>query len=55
MVYQLHTNQIRSYFVCDAYNNYVTVQRMVAGYNNRGEGRLFLEIWNHFQNNVNIV
>ena len=31
------------------------MQRMAAGYNNRGEGRLFLEIWNHFQNNVNIA
>ena len=43
-VHQLHTNQIRSYFVSDAYNNYVTMQRMAAGYNNRGKGRLFLEI-----------
>ena len=29
-LHQLHTNQIRSYFVCDAYNNYVAMQRMAA-------------------------
>ena len=31
------------------------MQRMAAWYNNREEERLFLEIWNHFQHNVNIV
>ena len=55
IVHQLNTNQIRFYFVRDAYNNYVTMQRMATGYNYRGEGRLFLDIWNHFKNNVNIV